>query len=37
MPVIKFETKEKYRYQNGFNCYLEWVSQVHSSIATLTC
>ncbi|KAJ4176468.1 hypothetical protein NW755_014401 [Fusarium falciforme] len=27
MPVIKFETKEKYRYQNGFNCYLEWVSQ----------
>ncbi|KAM6523391.1 hypothetical protein FSOLCH5_004011 [Fusarium solani] len=23
MPVTKFETKEKYRYQNGFNCYLE--------------
>lgn len=23
MPVTQFETKEKYRYQNGFNCHFE--------------
>ncbi|KAK7424726.1 hypothetical protein QQX98_000304 [Neonectria punicea] len=23
MPITQFDTKEKYRYQNGFNCYLE--------------
>ncbi|ODA81613.1 hypothetical protein RJ55_00114 [Drechmeria coniospora] len=23
MPVTKFETQEKYRYQNGFNCHFE--------------
>ncbi|KAH7168995.1 RmlC-like cupin domain-containing protein [Fusarium sp. MPI-SDFR-AT-0072] len=23
MPVTTFDLKEKYRYQNGFNCYLE--------------
>ncbi|KAH7248396.1 RmlC-like cupin domain-containing protein [Fusarium solani] len=34
MPVIKFETKEKYRYQNGFNCYLEWVSQLSGTAFT---
>lgn len=26
MPVTSFSTKEKYRYQNGFNSHLEWVS-----------
>lgn len=25
MPVTDFQTKEKYRYQNGFDCYLEFV------------
>lgn len=25
MPVTDFEFKEKYQYQNGFDCYFEYV------------
>lgn len=25
MPVTQFDTKEKYRYQNGFDSHLEYV------------
>lgn len=29
MPVTQFTTKEKYRYQNGFDSHLEYVFHVH--------
>lgn len=34
MPVTKFDTAEKYRYQNGFESHLEYVK--HYSDLTVT-
>lgn len=36
MPVTEFDAKEKYRYQNGFDCYFEYACSSHASLVRIT-